>query len=162
LMGQSGSLEAMTFVSLPESVPMRQLSRDQTPIGQKASKRIPAGAAVVAGLLLGAGVIRLAERGLRARESALPHSQPSPSSDAASRPRRITIRIAASPAQAKLFLDGKLLPTNPFDWVAEAVGSQHIVEATAEEHAPASAAVFAEKNSDVSLALSPIASEKTS
>jgi serine/threonine-protein kinase len=73
------------------------------------------------------------------------------------RARRIKIQISASPAQARLYLDGKLLPSNPFAWIAEADGSQHIIEAAAEGHSPESAAVLAENDAEVRLSLDPTA-----
>jgi serine/threonine-protein kinase len=76
---------------------------------------------------------------------------------------RVSVRISASPASARLFFDAELLPGNPFTRQIPSDGIQHIVRAEAEGYAAHSAAVVADMDREVTLELErlkPVAPEK--
>ncbi|WP_437762878.1 protein kinase [Sorangium sp. So ce281] len=82
-----------------------------------------------------------AQSALPAPEPSPPRAEPSPPSAASSAPREQTdasllrASIKASPASAKIFVDGVELPSNPFDGKLIKDGAAHRIEVSAPGHA---------------------------
>jgi hypothetical protein len=68
-------------------------------------------------------------------------------------PPRITVRLAATPRQARLALDGVELPSNPHTLHVPMDRSRHWVRAAAPGHRPAESSVVYDRNATVSLDL---------
>jgi serine/threonine-protein kinase len=78
-------------------------------------------------------------------------------------PARVSIRISASPPEAKLFFDGEPLPMNPFIRVLPADASEHQVRAEAEGHQPRTTKLVGDRDAEILLKLerAPIEHRKT-
>jgi serine/threonine-protein kinase len=76
---------------------------------------------------------------------------------------RVSIRIAASPPEAKLFFDGEQLPMNPFLRVLLADASEHEVRAEAEGHQASTRKLVGDRDAEITLKLerTPVDLRKT-
>jgi serine/threonine-protein kinase len=75
-------------------------------------------------------------------------------------PVRVSIRISASPPEAKLFFDGEQLPMNPFIRVLPADASEHEVRAEAEGHQASTRKLVGDRDAEIMLRLERSPSEK--
>jgi serine/threonine protein kinase len=78
-------------------------------------------------------------------------------------PVQVSIRISASPPEAKLFFDGEPLPMNPFIRVLTASASEHEIRAEAEGHQVSTRKLTGDRDAEVILKLerSPAERRKT-
>jgi len=68
-------------------------------------------------------------------------------------PAQVSIRISASPPEAKLFFDGEPLPMNPFIRVVTAGPSEHEIRAEAEGHQVSTRKLVGDRDAEVMLKL---------
>jgi serine/threonine-protein kinase len=68
-------------------------------------------------------------------------------------PAQVSIRISASPPEAKLFFDGEPLPMNPFIRVLTASASEHEIRAEAEGHQVSTRKLVGDRDAEVMLKL---------
>ena len=124
---------------------------------------------------VGAGGIGFAKLGhsTRAAEPATPAAVASPSSanppaasavptvsapvpPAPARASSVTVELSANPARAALFLDGHLLPSNPYTTTLPSDGSTHKVYAEAAGYLPRTIPLTADHDADVKIVLDPL------
>ncbi|HMI88151.1 MAG TPA: protein kinase [Polyangiaceae bacterium] len=143
-------------------------SRARRAPGVDTRKRVGKLAAVLLGgaSLVGIGVVStLAGKGSRAQ--ARPEIAPVASIVQAGPEKppaaRVSVRISASPPEAKLFFDGEPLPMNPFIRVLPADSSVHEVRAEAEGHQASTRKLVGDRDAEILLKLerAPIEQHKT-
>jgi serine/threonine-protein kinase len=72
-------------------------------------------------------------------------------------PARVSITLRASPAQARLFLDGEALPANPTTRLFPADGKTHVLRAEAPGFSDASTEFEPTRDTALELTLAPLA-----
>ena len=75
-------------------------------------------------------------------------------------PARVSIRISASPPEAKLFFDGEQLPMNPFIRVLPADSSEHEIRAEADGHQVSTRKLVGDRDAEIMLKLERSPTEK--
>jgi serine/threonine-protein kinase len=68
-------------------------------------------------------------------------------------PVQVSLRISASPPEAKLFFDGEPLPMNPFIQVLTASASEHEIRAEAEGHQVSTRKVVGDRDAEIMMKL---------
>jgi serine/threonine protein kinase len=68
-------------------------------------------------------------------------------------PNRVSLRLSASPPEAKLFFDNEQLPSNPYTGAMSADGNSHTVRAEAPGYSGSSTAFVLDRDADIVLAL---------
>src|SRR5260221_25107 len=66
---------------------------------------------------------------------------------------KVSLRLSASPSEAKLYLDNEQLPSNPYTGAMTADGNQHTVPAEAQGYSSSSTAFILDRDADIVLAL---------
>jgi serine/threonine-protein kinase len=129
--------------------------------GDEARRRIGKSVAVLVGgaALVGIGVVSAlmgkdsSTAEARAEIAPVAASPAIPTGAEKPPPARVSIRISASPPEAKLFFDGERLPMNPFIRVMPADASEHQVRAEAEGHQASMTKVVGDRDADILLKL---------
>jgi hypothetical protein len=88
----------------------------------------------------------------QAREIA-PAAPAAPAAAEKPAPARVSVRISASPPEAKLFFDGEQLPMNPFIKVLSADTSEHEIRAEAEGHQVSTGKLVGDRDAEIMLKL---------
>jgi serine/threonine-protein kinase len=112
---------------------------------------------VTAGVLAGAAGLWLAMRGPVAHEGA-PVRAPEAAPAAAATPapaRQVAVKIAATPPEARLLLDGKPLAGNPFSAAMTADDRVHELRAEADGYEPRSRELRLDRDLELDLSLEP-------
>jgi len=71
----------------------------------------------------------------------------------AEKTNKVSIRLSASPPEARLFFDNEQLPSNPYAGALPADGNQHTVRAEAQGFTSSSTAFILDRDADIVLAL---------
>ena len=66
---------------------------------------------------------------------------------------KVSLRLSASPSEAKLYFDNEQLPSNPYTGSMPADGNQHTVRAEAQGYSSSSTAFILDRDADIVLAL---------
>jgi serine/threonine-protein kinase len=121
---------------------------------KKAEKRRWAVVASAAALLVVGGLVAWRVVALQAQQASSAEVAAAPAAPA---PKpEVRLRLTAYPADAKVYLDDKLVETNPFEAVYSADGSRHVVRAEADGYAPATREVRLHRDAEVILNLQPL------
>jgi hypothetical protein len=86
---------------------------------------------------------------------------PAPTETPAEKTNKVSIRLSASPPEARLFFDNEQLPSNPYAGALPADGNQHTVRAEAQGFTSSSTAFILDRDADIVLALERSKSQPT-
>jgi len=172
-MSNVASLSAEEYGAIEASTKSGLLVSSVTTLGETGSlprrdgeqkRRAIALIAVVGGAALaGLGALRMTGRN---SEPAQPTAVPAPAASLTSNdppepsPARVSIRISASPPEAKLFFDGEQLATNPFIRLLAPDTSQHEVRAEVDGYQVGSASIAGDRDGEVLLKLDRIQADR--
>jgi serine/threonine-protein kinase len=81
---------------------------------------------------------------------------PAPATASAAQPTTVTVALSTTPARASLFLDGRLLPGNPYTATLPLDGAQHRVRAEAPGYFARTVTLAPDHNTEMSIALDPV------
>jgi eukaryotic-like serine/threonine-protein kinase len=118
------------------------------------------GAAALVGLGVLGTLMGKEPKTAQARVETTPVAAAAPTAAEKPAPARVSIRISASPPEAKLFFDGEQLPMNPFIRVLPADALEHEVRAEAEGHQVSTRKLVGDRDGEIVLKLERSPAEK--
>jgi serine/threonine protein kinase len=133
-------------------------------VEEKKRQRRLVGALVVGAVIAGAGLTALMGKNSKTAQARAEIAPVVASAIATGAekppPARVSVRISASPPEAKLFFDGQQLPMNPFIQVLPADAAEHEVRAEAEGHQASTRKLLGDRDAEIMLKLERSPTEK--